>query len=45
MTVRTQIGSFESAGHPTEGTRPGGDIALKTHGDTARVFEVRVYGE
>lgn len=36
---------FEGSSHPTEGSRPAGNVALKTHGNTARVFEVRVYLE
>jgi hypothetical protein len=31
--------------HPTEGTRISENFALKTHGDTARVYEIRVYNE
>jgi hypothetical protein len=31
--------------HPTEGTRISENFALKTHGDTARIYELRVYNE
>lgn len=31
--------------HPTEGTRIAENFALKTHGDTARIYDLRVYNE
>lgn len=43
MTIRSAQSTVKGAGHPTQGLQPIHDIAMKTHGDTARVYEVRVY--
>jgi hypothetical protein len=34
---------IKDASHPTDGVRAIGDVALKTDGESARVFEIRVY--
>lgn len=33
----------KDATHPTDGVRPVGDVAFKTEGRSARIFEIRVY--
>lgn len=35
----------KDASHPTDGVRPVGDVAFKSEGQSARVYEIRVYHE